>query len=89
MENNNMTSNSSESSPPAMIDERYKAALESHNHEFRTLGERASIFAVVQSILLGALVLILTNQPTGFRIYVPLLVFRSGLYWCSILSLAF
>jgi len=62
MQSDNMVSNSPKSSPPVMLDERYKAALESHNHEFRTLGERASIFGVVQSILIGASVLTLTNQ---------------------------
>ena len=42
--------------------ERYNAALELHNHEFRTLGERSNLFAVIQSILISALVLIMIGQ---------------------------
>ena len=42
--------------------EYYNAALELHNHEFRTLGERSSLFAVIQSILISALALIITGQ---------------------------
>ena len=47
MKNDNVGSKGLGSSLPVMIDERYKAALESHNNEFRTLGERARIFALV------------------------------------------
>jgi len=42
--------------------EYYNAALELHNHEFRTLGERASLFTVIQSILISALALIIIGQ---------------------------
>ena len=42
--------------------ERYNAALELHNHEFRTLGERSSLFVVIQSILIGGLALTITGQ---------------------------
>lgn len=42
--------------------EYYNAAMELHNHEFRTLGERSSLFAVIQSILISALALIITGQ---------------------------
>jgi len=42
--------------------ERYNAALELHNHEFRTLGERSNLFAVIQSILISALFLIMIGQ---------------------------
>ncbi len=42
--------------------ERYNAALELHNHEFRTLGERSNLFAVIQSILISALILIMIGQ---------------------------
>ena len=42
--------------------ERYNAALELHNHEFRTLGERSNLFAVIQSILISALALIMIGQ---------------------------
>lgn len=42
--------------------EYYNIALELHNHEFRTLGERSSLFAVIQSILISALALIITGQ---------------------------
>jgi hypothetical protein len=42
--------------------ERYNTALELHNHEFRTLGERSNLFTVIQSILIGALVLIMIGQ---------------------------
>ena len=57
-----MVSGSSERPISLTPDECYKIALEHYANEFRTLGERASIFAVVQSILIGASVLILTNQ---------------------------
>ena len=42
--------------------EYYNVALELHNHEFRTLGERSSLFTVIQSILITALTLIITGQ---------------------------
>ena len=42
--------------------ERYNTALELHNHEFRTLGERSNLFAVIQSILIGALILMMIGQ---------------------------
>jgi hypothetical protein len=42
--------------------ECYNAALELHNHEFRTLGERSSLFVVIQSILIGGLALTITGQ---------------------------
>ena len=42
--------------------EYYNAALELHNHEFRALGERSSLFAVIQSILISGLALTITGQ---------------------------
>lgn len=42
--------------------ECYNAALELHNHEFRTLGERSSLFAVIQSILISGLALTIIGQ---------------------------
>jgi hypothetical protein len=42
--------------------EYYNTALELHNHEFRTLGERSNLFAVIQSILISASALIIIGQ---------------------------
>ena len=47
---------------PLTPDECYRIALQHYANEFRTLGERANVFAVVQSILIGASALILINQ---------------------------
>lgn len=42
----------------------YNIAVQLHNHEFRTLGERASLILIAQSILLSAFVYVLVGEGT-------------------------
>jgi len=48
--------------PPLTPAESYNAAVQLHNQEFRTLGERNNAFLIAQSILVVALVTLLTYQ---------------------------
>lgn len=42
----------------------YNAAVQFHNHEYRTLGERTNLLLIVQSILVSAFVFVLVGQQS-------------------------
>lgn len=51
--------------------ESYNVAVQLHNQEFRTLGERTMAFLIVQSILVAAFVTILTIPPSTMKETLP------------------
>ena len=62
----------------------YNTAVQLHNHEFRTLGERSNLLIVAQSILITAFVFILawqSNFPYVFP-YVASGIIMVGIIFC-------
>jgi len=68
--------------PPLSPVESYNAALQLHNNEFRTLGDRANTFLLTQSILFAALILILVNYG---NVPIPLDITIMGIILLGIL----
>lgn len=62
--------------------DRYNAAIQLHNNEFRTLGDRANTFLLTQSILFAALILILVNYG---NVPIPLDIIIMGVILLGIL----
>lgn len=64
--------------------ERYSAAVQLHNQEFRTLGERTTAFLIVQSILVAAIVHVIISEssvlPYAFIGVVSGIIFIGALY---------
>jgi len=64
--------------------ESYNAALQLHNQEFRTLGERNYAFLIAQSILVVALVTVLVNSklfPYAL-IFIMWVIIMAGILFC-------
>lgn len=70
--------------PPLTQAESYNTAIQLHNQEFRTLGERTNSFLIVQSILVAAFVMIRVN-PELFPYAFPLIsggISMVGILFC-------
>jgi len=52
----------------------YEYAVQLHNQEFRTIGERANSALIVQSILISGIILILINEKNIFGYIYPYVV---------------
>ncbi len=62
----------------------YNAAVQLHNNEFRTLGERANAFLLTQSILIAAFFLIRINQEEATIpfVIITMVVILIGIAFC-------
>jgi len=84
-----MAAQNSENHPPLEpedIRNYYNAGIQQYNNEFRTLGDRANAFLLIQSILVAALVLIFTNlkeAPIPFGL-VAMGIILLGIFFCML-----
>jgi len=70
------------------ISDYYKAAVDLHNQEFRTLGERANAFLITQSILVAAFVYIVKSQNLVGREFIAWGIILAGIWLCLVYCLA-
>ena len=68
--------------------DQYNAALQLHNQEFRTLGERANAFLITQSILVAAFVYFATRQNIAAPEFIAWGVILAGIWLCFVYYLA-
>jgi len=83
---NKGVSNPASKEPPSAAETHnyYNAAVQLHNNEFRTLGERANTFLLTQSIFIAGLVLLLINLkkvPIAFDI-IAMGIIVTGVMFC-------
>lgn len=77
-----MTTENQESREQLHLSERYNAAIQLHNQEFRTLGERNNAFLITQSILVAAFVYIVTSQNLVAPEFIAWGIILAGIWLC-------